>query len=151
MWLSAAIAAARSAPKKSLAPANDAIVSANAAADTELAAAISTESSVANEDDGEGSEAASEEDTEASSDVVERSAGKSELTPSSRTLVVSSTPYPTILQIANGLCVLMFIYTMYRICYALEQMQALTRETLAQQQQQQEVFKQILQQLQRTR
>lgn len=144
VWLSAAITAARSAPKKSLAPAKDAL-SDDAAADTEMTT-VSSDSAAENDENSDKREGASEEDDEASSDVVESGTDKSELT-QYRTLVPSN-PYPTFLQIANGLCVLMFIYTMYRICYALEQMQTLTRESLVQQQRQQEVFQQILQQLQ---
>lgn len=49
------------------------------------------------------------------------------------------------LQVASLCCVLLFIYTMLRICSALEQMQLLTRETLLQQRQQQELFKEAMQ------
>ncbi|KAF1322368.1 Membrane protein, partial [Globisporangium splendens] len=49
------------------------------------------------------------------------------------------------LQVASLLCVLLFVYTMLRICSTLEQMQVLTRETLMQQRQQQELFRDVMQ------
>lgn len=49
------------------------------------------------------------------------------------------------LQVASLCCVLLFVYTMLRICSTLEQMQLLTRETLLQQRQQQELFKEVMQ------
>ncbi|KAJ8577987.1 hypothetical protein ON010_g1219 [Phytophthora cinnamomi] len=51
--------------------------------------------------------------------------------------------HPT-LQAAVIICALMFIYTMYRVCAAMDQMQALTRESLVQQRQQQEVLRELL-------
>ncbi|GMF37042.1 unnamed protein product [Phytophthora fragariaefolia] len=49
-----------------------------------------------------------------------------------------------ILQAAIIICALMFIYTMYRVCATMGQMEALTRESLIQQRQQQELLKQLL-------
>ncbi|KAG1693060.1 hypothetical protein DVH05_023841, partial [Phytophthora capsici] len=54
--------------------------------------------------------------------------------------------HPTI-QVAVIICALMFVYTMYRVCVAMDQMQVLTRESLLQQRQQQEVLMELLQQL----
>lgn len=54
--------------------------------------------------------------------------------------------HPT-LQKAIIVCALMFIYTMYRVCAAMDQMQALTRESLIQQRQQQELLKELLEML----
>jgi hypothetical protein len=50
------------------------------------------------------------------------------------------------LQAANVLCVLMFIYTMYKVCGALDEMQLLTKEALFQNRQQQELFKEMIHQ-----
>lgn len=49
------------------------------------------------------------------------------------------------LQVASLCCLLMFIYTMHRIVSALEHMEVLTRESLQQQRQQQELFKDVMQ------
>ncbi|KAL4095870.1 hypothetical protein PRIC1_009237 [Phytophthora ramorum] len=54
--------------------------------------------------------------------------------------------HPTI-QAAIIICALMFIYTMYRVIAAMDQMQKLTREALTQQRQQQELLKELLRQL----
>ncbi|KAG7389760.1 hypothetical protein PHYPSEUDO_009680 [Phytophthora pseudosyringae] len=58
--------------------------------------------------------------------------------------------YSTI-QVAVIVCALMFVYTMYRVCAAMDQMQALTRESLVQQRQQQELLKELLESLGSTR
>ncbi|GMF10480.1 unnamed protein product [Phytophthora lilii] len=58
--------------------------------------------------------------------------------------------HPT-LQVAIIVCALMFIYTMYRVCAAMDQMQALTRESLIQQRQQQELLKELLTKLGNTK
>jgi hypothetical protein len=50
-------------------------------------------------------------------------------------------------QVALIVCALMFIYTMYRVCAAMDQMQELTRETLIQQRQQKELLQQLLDRL----
>lgn len=49
------------------------------------------------------------------------------------------------LQVASLCCLLMFLYTMHRICATLEHMEMLTTESLLQQRQQQELFKDVLQ------
>ncbi|ETL87468.1 hypothetical protein L917_13380 [Phytophthora nicotianae] len=58
--------------------------------------------------------------------------------------------HPTI-QAAIIICALMFVYTMYRVCAAMNQMQALTRESLVQQRQQHELLKELLEKLGSTR
>ncbi|KAF4043947.1 VAD1-like StAR-related lipid transfer domain-containing protein [Phytophthora infestans] len=58
--------------------------------------------------------------------------------------------HPTI-QVAVAVCALMFFYTMYRVCAAIDHMQALTRESLIQQRQQHELLKELLEMLGRTR
>ncbi|KAE8910400.1 hypothetical protein PF003_g5462 [Phytophthora fragariae] len=57
--------------------------------------------------------------------------------------------HPTF-QVAAIICALMFIYTMYRVCAAMDQMQALTRESLIQQRRQQELLKDLLARLGKT-
>uniref|UniRef100_K3WB97 VASt domain-containing protein n=1 Tax=Globisporangium ultimum (strain ATCC 200006 / CBS 805.95 / DAOM BR144) TaxID=431595 RepID=K3WB97_GLOUD len=65
---------------------------------------------------------------------------------------VAAAPTPVVtgdakfaLQVASLCCVLLFVYTMLRICSTLEQMQVLTGETLLQQRQQQELFREVMQ------
>lgn len=48
------------------------------------------------------------------------------------------------LQLLSLLCALLFLYALLRVCVALEQMQALTREMLQQQQQQQVFFREMV-------
>ncbi|KAL3673430.1 hypothetical protein V7S43_001142 [Phytophthora oleae] len=75
--------------------------------------------------------------------------------PSSALGHVASTGLPTQLhptiQVAIIVCALMFVYTMYRVCAAMDQMQVLTRESLLQQRQQQEFLRELLQQFGKTR
>ena len=54
------------------------------------------------------------------------------------------TPLRSTLQIAIVLCTLIFAYTMYRMCAAMDEMQTLTRESLRQQRQQCELLKTLL-------
>ncbi|CAI5712505.1 unnamed protein product [Hyaloperonospora brassicae] len=54
------------------------------------------------------------------------------------------TPLHSTLQIAIVLCTLMFAYTMYRMCAAMDEMQTLTRESLRQQRDQYELLKTLL-------
>ncbi|KAG6971314.1 hypothetical protein JG687_00002137 [Phytophthora cactorum] len=55
------------------------------------------------------------------------------------------------IQVAIIICALMFVFTMYRVCTAMNQMQELTRESLIQQRQQQELLKELLERLGSTR
>ncbi|KAG6975590.1 hypothetical protein JG688_00002226 [Phytophthora aleatoria] len=55
------------------------------------------------------------------------------------------------IQVAIIICALMFVFTMYRVCAAMNQMQELTRESLIQQRQQQELLKELLERLGSTR
>ena len=48
------------------------------------------------------------------------------------------------LQKALIVCVLVFVYTMYRVCAAMNQMQALAQESLRQQRQQYDLLKKVL-------
>ncbi|CAI5730509.1 unnamed protein product [Peronospora farinosa] len=48
------------------------------------------------------------------------------------------------LQRAIIVCVLVFVYTMYRMCVAMDQMQALAQESMIQQRQQYELLKKVL-------
>jgi hypothetical protein len=55
-----------------------------------------------------------------------------------------SPSFRSALQLRSLLCALLFLYALLRVCVALEQMQALTREMLQQQQQQQVLFREML-------
>lgn len=55
-----------------------------------------------------------------------------------------SPSFQSALQLLSLVCALLFLYALLRVCVALEQMQALTREMLQQQQQQQVFFREML-------
>ncbi|TYZ61656.1 hypothetical protein PybrP1_010655 [[Pythium] brassicae (nom. inval.)] len=63
--------------------------------------------------------------------------------PPASTIDVNSLKFA--LQVASLCCLLMFIYTMHRIVAALEHMEVLTRDSLRQQRQQQELLKEVMQ------
>lgn len=63
----------------------------------------------------------------------------------------ASSAMRTALQLLALLCALLFLYALLRVCVALEQMQAMTREMLVQQQQQQAFYREVLARLELAR